>query len=100
MRLSDAEVLAIQRMRRAKRPERRDAESEYMGVESDPLAARRCAACGNAGAKTVYDGVSAAVPMTRIGGRWLCEACVPKRRPPTVAQHLFGESPDAFRLVF
>jgi hypothetical protein len=87
-----------------------DADSFYLRreaavalAEADPVLSRRCAKCGrpNYDLRHAGGGGYAPVPVgfVRIGGRWLCPGCAPRRPKPTHGQRLWGESPDAYGLV-
>ena len=71
----------------------------------DPLCAGRvCQKCGGPAWHWAYTNsrlgrpVRAQVPdpLVRIGGRWLCEKCAPKRRPPTEFQGNWGDPPEPY----
>lgn len=72
-------------------PEEAAREAAVRRAEEDPVLGRRCAKCGAKGYRVAahhfikggaeYREYHAdAVPMTRLGGRWLCDRCVPRRR--------------------
>ena len=80
-------------------------------AEEDPVLSRRCAKCGRKGyrinrgfsgtkrngGKTVQF-APAPVPMTLLGGRWLCDDCVPHRRRPS--REICARYADEHRAVF
>ena len=71
-------------------------------AEADPSLSRRCAKCGRPNHKIVSSGGDGydAVPVgfVRRGGRWLCEECAPKPKPPTDFQGDWGESADTYTI--
>lgn len=57
-------------------------------AEADPILSRRCAVCGKPNYRLVKNGEglfeTVAVGFTRLGGRWHCPDCAPKRARPDV----------------
>lgn len=104
--MSDASTL-IAKARRAGvfRPVNRHYAPGDCETIADPLCAGRvCQKCGRAAWHWAY--VNSRLgrpvlaqepdPLVRIGGRWLCEKCAPKRRPPTEFEGDWGDPPEPY----